>query len=63
MEYFSTQLFGIFGEQRIAVKNIDTDEMYFVDCEHIVVATGSSCLHLMICPEFTLRPLFKNDEC
>ncbi len=50
--FLNSTVWDILENKRIAVKNIDTDEMYFVDCEHIVVATGA----------IPFMPSFENDD-
>jgi len=50
--FLNSTVWDILEGKRIAVKNIKTDEIYYVDAEHLVVATGA----------VPFMPTFENDD-
>jgi glycine/D-amino acid oxidase-like deaminating enzyme/Fe-S-cluster-containing hydrogenase component 2/thioredoxin reductase/bacterioferritin-associated ferredoxin len=50
--FLNSTVWDILENKRVAVKNIETEEIYFVDCEHIVVAAGA----------VPFMPAFENDD-
>ena len=50
--FLDSTVWDILEGKRIAVKNIRTDEIYYVDAEHLVVATGA----------VPFMPAFENDD-
>ncbi len=50
--FLNSTVWDILENKRIAVKNIRTDEIYFVEADHLVVATGA----------VPFMPTFENDD-
>jgi glycine/D-amino acid oxidase-like deaminating enzyme/thioredoxin reductase/Fe-S-cluster-containing hydrogenase component 2/bacterioferritin-associated ferredoxin/ferredoxin len=50
--FLDSTVWDILEGKRIAVKNISTDEIYYVDAEHLVIATGA----------VPFMPTFENDD-
>lgn len=50
--FLNSTVWDILEGKRIAVKNINTEEIYYVDAEHLVVATGA----------VPFMPTFENDD-
>jgi len=50
--FLDSTVWDLLEGKRIAVKNIQTDEIYYVDAEHLVVATGA----------VPFMPTFENDD-
>ncbi len=50
--FLDSTVWDILEGKRIAVKNINTDEIYYVDADHLVVATGA----------VPFMPTFENDD-
>ncbi|MCK4662375.1 MAG: FAD-dependent oxidoreductase [Bacteroidales bacterium] len=50
--FLNSTVWDIFDGKRLAVKNIETEEIYYVDAEHLVVATGA----------VPFMPTFENDD-
>lgn len=48
----NSTVWEILSDKKIAVKNIETDEIYFIEAEHLVVATGA----------VPFMPTFENDD-
>ncbi|MFO8087691.1 MAG: FAD-dependent oxidoreductase [Bacteroidales bacterium] len=50
--FLNSTVWDILEEKRLAVKNLKTDEIYFVDADHLVIATGA----------IPFMPAFENDD-
>ena len=50
--FLNSTVWDILDEKRIAVKNVETNEIYFVDTDYLVVATGA----------VPFMPTFENDD-
>ncbi len=50
--FLNSTVWDILEGKRLAVKNIKTDEIYYVDAEHLVIATGA----------VPFMPTFENDD-
>ncbi len=50
--FLDSTVWDVLEGKRVAVKNITTDEIYYVDCEHLVIATGA----------VPFMPTFENDD-
>jgi len=50
--FLNSTVWDILEGKRLAVKNIETDEIYYVDAEHLVIATGA----------VPFLPAFENDD-
>ena len=50
--FLNSTVWDILEGKRLAVKNIETDEIYYVDTEHLVIATGA----------VPFLPAFENDD-
>ncbi|MCD4747278.1 MAG: FAD-dependent oxidoreductase [Bacteroidales bacterium] len=50
--FFNSTVWDIFEGKRIAVKNIKTDEIYYVESDYLVIATGA----------VPFMPTFENDD-
>jgi len=50
--FLNSTVWDILEGNRIAVKNIETEEIYYVDAEHLVIATGA----------VPFMPTFENDD-
>lgn len=48
----NSTVWDIFDDKRLAVKNIETQEIFYVDTEYLVIGTGA----------FPFMPAFKNDD-
>ena len=50
--FLNSTVWDILEGKRLAIKNIETDEVYFIDAEHLVVGTGA----------LPFMPSFENDD-
>jgi glycine/D-amino acid oxidase-like deaminating enzyme/thioredoxin reductase/Fe-S-cluster-containing hydrogenase component 2/ferredoxin len=50
--FLSSTVWDILEGKRLAIKNINTEEVYFVDAEHLIIATGA----------VPFMPPFENDD-
>ncbi|HBS88156.1 MAG: ferredoxin [Bacteroidetes bacterium GWF2_38_335] len=50
--FLNSTVWDILQGKRVAVKNIETDEIFYVDCNHLIVATGA----------VPFMPAFENDD-
>lgn len=50
--FLNSTVWDILEGKRLAIKNIETDEIYYVDAEHLVIATGA----------VPFLPAFENDD-
>jgi len=50
--FLNSTVWDILEEKRLAVKNTKTDEIYYVETEHLIIATGA----------IPFMPVFENDD-
>ena len=50
--FLNSVVWDILAEKRLAIKNIETDEIYYVDSDYLVIATGA----------VPFMPTFENDD-